>query len=67
MYEIKYVKKKPARNLEWVDGCHALLYDTYMCKDIENILKDRQRDENRNIFLSFIYNKLYDMRYILKR
>lgn len=33
MYEVKYVKRKPARNLEWVDGCHAQLYDTFMCKD----------------------------------
>ena len=46
MYEIKYVKKKPARNLEWVDGCHAQLYDTFMCKDCGCIIHTRDDVED---------------------
>ena len=40
-YELIYLKKRPTRNLERVDGCHVQLYDTYICKDCGCIIHHR--------------------------
>lgn len=47
-FELVHVKHKPTRNLEWVDGCHAQLYDTYLCKDCGCII--HTRDDNEDCF-----------------
>jgi hypothetical protein len=44
-YELKYVKRQPTRNLEWVDGCHVQLYDTYLCKDCGCVIQTRNDSE----------------------
>lgn len=40
-WELSNIKRQPTRNLEWVDGEHAMLYDTYVCKDCGCIIHTR--------------------------
>ena len=40
-YELVNIKRRPTRNIEWVDGCHAQLYDTFICKDCGCIIHTR--------------------------